>query len=112
MSGSSYRILVDENVERQAARYLAKRGHDVELVVDVLGDGTSDGEIISYAEEESRLVLTSDPDFLSRGYPTLFQEDDKMSAFEVAKIVDEVGAVMSQSDITEAGSVKLLEAWL
>ena len=39
MSRSSYRILADEKVERQAARNLQKRGHDVERVVNVLGDG-------------------------------------------------------------------------
>jgi len=67
---------------------------------------------ISYAEEERRLVLTSDPDFLSRGCPTLFQEDDRMSAFEVAEIVDEVGVAMSQSEVKRAGSVKLVGGWL
>jgi hypothetical protein len=42
MSESNFRILADENVERKAARYLEKRGHDVEMVIDVLEPGVDD----------------------------------------------------------------------
>lgn len=92
--------------------YLEKRGHDAEMVVDVLEPGATDDEVETYAADTGRLVLTSDPDFLSRGYPTLFLEDDKMSAFEVAEIVDAVAETMSQSQLERSGGTKLVEDWL
>jgi len=112
MSSRSYRILADENVERKAARYLEKRGHDVEMVVDALEPGVTDEAVVKYATRTDRLVLTGDDDFLSKGYPTLFQEDGQMSAFRVAEIVDAVADAMSQSDLEEAGGTKLVEGWL
>jgi len=112
MSSRSYRILADENVERKAARYLEKRGHDVEMVVDVLEPGVTDETVVGYAARTNRLLLTSDDDFLSMGYPTLFQEDDQMSAFGVAAIVDAVASAMSQSDLERTGGTKLVEEWV
>lgn len=112
MSKSSYRLLLDENVERKTMRYLEDRGHDAELVVEVLEPQATDDEVQQYAARTNRLVLTSDQDFLARGYPTLFQEDDKMSAFEVAEIVDAVAEAMSQSQLMDAGGTKLVEDWL
>ena len=109
MSKSSYRLLLDENVERKTMRYLEDRGHDAELVVEVLEPQATDDEVQQYAARTNRLVLTSDQDFLARGYPTLFQEDDKMSAFEVAEIVDAVAEAMSQSQLMDAGGTKLVE---
>ncbi|PSP50095.1 hypothetical protein BRC75_01835 [Halobacteriales archaeon QH_7_69_31] len=55
--------------------YLEKRSHDAEMVVDVVEPQATDDEVQQYAEETNRLVLTSDQDFLARGYPTLFQEN-------------------------------------
>lgn len=111
MSKSSYRLLLDENVERRAMHYLEKRSHDAEMVVDVLKPQATDDEVQRYTEETNRLVLTSDQDFLARGYPTLFQEDDEMSAFEVAEIVDAVAEAMSQSQLMQSGGTKLVEDW-
>ena len=93
-------------------RYLEKRGHDAEMVVDVVEPQATDEEVQQYAEETNRLVLTSDQDFLARDYPTLFQEDDKMSAFEVAETVDAVAETMSQSQLMQSGGTKLVEDWI
>ena len=112
MSKSSFRLLLDENVERRAMRYLEKRGHDAQMVVDVVEPRATDDEVQQYAEETNRLVLTSDQDFLARDYPTLFQEDDKMSAFKIAEIVDAVAEAMSQSQLMQSGGTKLVEGWL
>ena len=112
MSKSSYRLLLDENVERRAMGYLENRSHDAEMVVDVLEPRATDDEVQQYAEETNRLVLTSDRDFFTRDYPTLFQEDNEMSAFEVAEIVDAVAEAMSQSQLMQSGGTKLVEGWL
>ena len=92
--------------------YLEKRGHDAKMVIDVLEPQATDDEVQQYAEETNRLVLTSDQDFLARDYPTLFQEDDKMSAFKIAEIVDAVAEAMSQSQLMQSGGTKLVEGWL
>ena len=82
------------------------------MVVDVVEPQATDDEVQQYAEETNRLVLTSDQDFLARDYPTLFQEDDKMSAFKIAEIVDAVAEAMSQSQLMQSGGTKLVEDWL
>ena len=112
MSKSNYRLLPDENVERRAMRYPEKRSHDAEMVVDVLEPRVTDDEVQQYAEETNRPILTSDQDFLARGYPTLFQKDDEMSAFEVAEIVDAIAEAMSQSQLMQSGGTKLVGGWL
>jgi predicted nuclease of predicted toxin-antitoxin system len=112
MSTDNSRVLLDENVERRAMRYLEKRGHDIEMVVNVLGPGSADDEIVRHAADTGRLVLTSDPDFLSRDPPTLFLENDKLSAFEVAEIVDAVAAAMSQTQVEAVGGAKLVDDWM
>jgi len=112
MSKSSYRILLDENAERKAMRHLEERGHDAEMVVDALEPRATDDEVQEYAERTGRLILTSDQDFLSRSHPTVFQEDDEMSAFRVASIVDAIGEAMSQSQLEQAGGAKLVEDWV
>ena len=93
-------------------RYLEDRSHDAEMVVEVLEPQATDDAVQQYAARTNRLVLTSDQDFLARGYPTLVQEDDKISAFEVAEIVDAIADAMSQSQLMDAGGAKLVEDWL
>ena len=93
-------------------RYLEDRSHDAKMVVEVLEPQATDDAVQQYAARTNRLVLTSDQDFLARDYPTLFQEDDKMSAFEVAEIVDAIADAMSQSQLMDAGGAKLAEDWL
>ena len=112
MSKSNFRILADENVERKAARYLDERGHDVELVVDILEPGVDDETVAEYAAETDRLILSADEDFLSGGHPTLFQEDGEMSAFDLAETVDAVAAVLSQEELEETAGTKLVADWL
>jgi len=59
-------FLLDENIAAPLADKLDKAGHDVERVVDVseLGEGVDDTMICQYAVEESRLIVTSDDDFV------------------------------------------------
>jgi len=59
-------FLLDENIAAPLADKLDKAGHDVERVVDVdeLGEGVDDTTIRLYAVQESRLIVTSDDDFV------------------------------------------------
>lgn len=106
----AFSVLADENVERQAARYLHKRGHDVEMVVDVLQPGETDDEIRKYAESNQRLVLTSDADFLATDLPTLFVPDDKLDAFTLAEIVDTIDEQITREELPR--NVYVTTDWL
>ena len=59
-------FLLDENIAAPLADKLDKAGHDVERVVNVseLGEGVDDTTIRRYAVQESRLIVTSDDDFV------------------------------------------------
>jgi hypothetical protein len=98
---SGFSLLADENVERQALRYLERQGHDAELVVDVdvLGPGSDDEAIRDYASEHGRLVLTSDDDFFAFDDPFLFLPDDKMDAYDLAVVVAEISNYIEQESL-------------
>jgi uncharacterized protein with PIN domain len=105
-----FRILADENVERQAARYLEKRGHDVEMDVDVLAPGVDDSEAVARATGENRIVLTSDSDFLSKDLTTLYVPDDELDAFPLAEIIDTIAGHMDQD--TLPSNTYVTRSWL
>ncbi|MFB6143616.1 MAG: DUF5615 family PIN-like protein [Halorientalis sp.] len=105
-----FAILADENVERQATRYLEKRGHDVVMVVDALGPGADDGTVVEHAREDDRVVLTSDADFLSLDLPTLYVPNDELDAFFLAEAVDTVADHMQQEQLP--ANSYITRAWL
>jgi predicted nuclease of predicted toxin-antitoxin system len=102
----TYRILVDENVERATVNYLRKLGHDVERLDDVseLGLGADDGPIARYARQHDRLILTQDDDYFTElaiddTAGVLFQRDQTLSAREVGDAVHEMAHHLDQSDV-------------
>ncbi len=56
------RLLVDENISPETARFLDEEGHDVELVRDK-DLGARDTEVADIAREQNRSILTQDTDF-------------------------------------------------
>ena len=56
-------LLVDENVPDSVARFLAGRGHHVELVRDRLGQMTPDQYVAWVGDELGAIVVTMDRDF-------------------------------------------------
>lgn len=56
------RFLVDESMGKVFAEILTKAGHDVIFVGDAIPE-VDDEIIISFAEKESRILVTSDKDF-------------------------------------------------
>lgn len=56
------KLFADENVARDIVAWLRSRGHDV-LFAAELQPGASDGDWLVRAEQEQRLILTSDKDF-------------------------------------------------
>lgn len=101
-----YRIVADENVEPATREALAELGHDVEWIDDIpsLGLGADDHEIVAYARQTNRLILTQDDDFfteidIQETAGVLYQQDQQLSAGEVGKIVDEMARYIDQSDV-------------
>ena len=61
---SNARFLVDESVGINAARLIRDRGWNVCYVDDVGLSGRSDEEVLAFAWEEQRILLTHDFEFL------------------------------------------------
>lgn len=60
------RLIVDAQLPKRVARWLAARGHDVLHTLDLPGGNrTPDADIIDLASREQRIVVTKDGDFVS-----------------------------------------------
>ena len=57
------RLLADLHIAPRTVEYLKSLGHDVVRVSQVLRPTSSDHEIIAYAAEHHRVILTQDLDF-------------------------------------------------
>jgi predicted nuclease of predicted toxin-antitoxin system len=89
-----YRILVDEDTEPSIAVFLRERGHDAEHVQEHLGKGTLDPQVIEYAQETDRIILTYDDDFLdpdlNDGAPILHIADKQTTVTEVVDAIEQL----------------------
>jgi len=54
MSKSSYRLFLDENVERKTMRYLENRGHDAELCTEPVSPFQSTRRPVFWSPENLR----------------------------------------------------------
>ena len=58
-------FLVDAHLPRRIARWLREAGHDAVHTLDLPeGNRTSDAEILRISEEEKRVIVTKDADFV------------------------------------------------
>lgn len=110
------RLLLGENAsESRYYRALAAAGHDVETVVRLLGAGTGDAAIASYALRTGRVLVTQDQDDFRvlysahEGHPALIVIYPTLRQPSVAQLVaainniaaiyqDLVGAVISLNE--------------
>ena len=61
MGSVDWEFFLDENVGREVAHQLSRRGYHADLVIDVLDPGVSDhSEILPYAREHDLVVVTKD----------------------------------------------------
>jgi predicted nuclease of predicted toxin-antitoxin system len=59
------KFLVDAQLPRRMALWLAETGHDAKHTLDLpFGNRTSDAEVIACASREQRIVVTKDDDFV------------------------------------------------
>lgn len=54
------RFLADEHVKSSYLTALRSEGYEVVRVVDMLGEGSGDPEVLAYATEQRLVVLTND----------------------------------------------------
>lgn len=64
MSESEISFLLDEHIPSSVAEELEGRGVDVKTVYDAELDGAPDTEILEFAEQHKRVIVTQDSDFL------------------------------------------------
>jgi predicted nuclease of predicted toxin-antitoxin system len=95
-----FRLLIDECLaSRELIGRARKAGHDVVSSRDVLGDGTSDDDVMAYARRERRSVITANcGDFLSlhaangehHGVLLVFEDADRrdMSPRDVVRALE------------------------
>lgn len=57
-------FLLDEHIPSSVAEELKGRGVDVKTVYQVGLDGSPDTRLLEFAEEENRVIVTQDSDFL------------------------------------------------
>lgn len=57
------RLLADMNISPQTVRFLQQQGWDIVRVSEVLPATTPDSEILEFARQEHRVVVTQDLDF-------------------------------------------------
>lgn len=63
MGLAAFKLLTDENINTVLIDYLKQQGCDVLHVYDVGLEHTPDTDILTWANENSRVVLTLDDDF-------------------------------------------------
>lgn len=111
----TYRLLLDENIERPLLHALRDLGHDVEHVGDAsqLDKGTRDSELATYATRENRLLVTYDTDFVhdvpeSAHAGVLFVRRDTAPSAEIAEAVDRMAGYYPQQEVT---GVEYVDNW-
>ena len=55
------RFLIDENICQEAIQFLEEKGHDAKRTPK----GLSNGDVLQLAQEENRILLTHDKDFVN-----------------------------------------------
>lgn len=112
----TYRLVLDENVERAVAHKLRNYGHDVEHVDELqrLGKGTSDTVLAGYTRQEQRLLVTYDDDFITEFSSedinaVIFVSNDSVSSTAVSDAVHRMSEQYPQSAFD---GVEWLDPWL
>ena len=112
-----YRLLLDENIEREAFDRLNDAGDDVEHVdfVSKLDKGASDTDLARYSIETDRTIVTYDDDFIEDVPPSqyravLFFEDETISAREITEIIHAMSQVYPHYEVE--GLQKTGREWL
>lgn len=101
----TYRLLLDENVDRRVQYQLDYRGHDVRCVGDgIVETGSSDETIATVAEDTDRILLSHDDDFLrvveaGPDVPCLLVERDPITPAEIGQLVDRLAATVPPEHI-------------
>ncbi|PSP78919.1 hypothetical protein BRC81_05435 [Halobacteriales archaeon QS_1_68_20] len=89
------RLLLDENIEADLGRKLAREGHDVERVVELgsLGPETDDSNVRRYARETDRIIVTYDDHFADPEDDhagVFYCPNQQLTTFEIFRIITTV----------------------
>lgn len=109
------RLLLDQGLPRSAGVILSQRGWDAVHVGDVGMAAASDVEILSYAKQEKRVVVTLDADFHallavnSASAPSVVRI--RIEGLKGSALADLLGKVwtLSQDDLSRGAMVTVTE---
>ena len=105
------RIICDENVRTGIFAILGQEGHDTVRVQDELELGFNDGDIVDYACETGRVVLTNDDDFLGMDHcGVLFVDEQRTPPREVLEAVERVELHYDTTEI-HGGEIHVPDGW-
>ncbi|WP_019877806.1 DUF5615 family PIN-like protein [Sporichthya polymorpha] len=110
------RFLVDQNLSSAICQPLALAGHDVVHVQSVSLDRADDAQILEYAAQERRMIISSDTDFgallaasRSRGPSVvLTREVSTLPVGELARLL--VANLPAVAEDLEAGAIVAVTA--
>lgn len=99
------RYLVDEHVAKAVATGLWKRGIDVVTIAEVGRLGAEDEDLLAFAEEEGRVMVTQDRDFLrlaaqmSGDHPGVVYAPQGRSIGELVRLLDLLAQVSDTEEM-------------
>ena len=106
------RFVVDNQLPRALARWLAAQGHDAIHVLDIGIAQTADADICAFAADESRIVVSKDEDFLGlvlRPGVTVQLVWIRMPNCTNAELLDAFGRALAQATSLLASGQQIVE---
>jgi len=101
------RLLADEHIPPAFVSALRGEGHDVALVGDDVASGTDDSEVLEYARETDRVILSEDTDFrgadaelVVESHPGVLACETAASPGAVATAVRRIEALVDDTEDT------------
>lgn len=111
-----YRLIADENVDREVPRRLERLGHEVLLVesAERLEQGMSDRRLLQVAAEQDYLLVTHDKDFVVEFQVTapagvLYVDSDRADPAVIAGAIDRMSEYHPQDDVH---GIEHVDRWL
>jgi len=102
------KFLIDANMPRSSTEVMRSYGFDVEDVRDIGMRAAKDEEIIQYALETRRIIVTRDTDFGEvLRYPNhpgavIFRLPNNYTSFEIKKIMEEFLESIKSAELSNA----------
>jgi predicted nuclease of predicted toxin-antitoxin system len=91
------KLIADEHIPNSFIAALRAEEYDIVRSKDILPEGEDDSEIVAYAEEHNRVILSEDGDFRGReidldDHPGVIACETRVSAGQIVAAIREIDA--------------------